>query len=230
MVLAAAQSPELQQFLIPVCSILLGWLLGMASPLILDTWRAKRRLKLIARGFQTDLAELQALLVVKAIAALYSSNTIERNDLLWGREALKKFDALAGGVRKHELIDELLAKSDTELATHLAERRERPVIAGRAEFQQFDAAELPYIEANLHSLPSFGEKIHGHLLTIRSLLSTLNQDIRRIESYQTSLLTTLASSAQGQLMMNIARKSQQIVERCRNLADRIGAVVPMLGA
>ena len=211
-----------------------GWLLGLiggmisaiAVSLILDWIRAWASRKLIAKGIRTDLDELRLRLVAKATGARMSTNCIKREDLLWAREALADCHGDSPDGTLLSDVNGLLKMREDQLAEWCEQKKAAKLLEERSgsppRTTRFVTGELPFLEANLHQLGSFGPLAQRGLLAVRSQLFMLNSHIAILDRHLD--MTLACSDVKEALVVNIRETSDAIIERCCALSDLIGKV------
>jgi hypothetical protein len=87
--------------------LLMGWLLGILSPAVIEGIRRRRRLKLLERAIALDLQELQYIMALKAFVIRQRAAKLDDDFLLWLEQMLVIYKGKKPAGRYIELMQQL---------------------------------------------------------------------------------------------------------------------------
>lgn len=198
--------------------LLLGWLLGLLSPIIVDAVRSRREAK---RGRIAILAELREISKVLAFAtyrAKVAAGTLDRDFLQWMQERIAVDD---GHTAKKflELIPPLLALPDEQIflaASHMATAEAKATM-----LQQYPA---PLLDVRVSALWTFDTKLQGQLLVIHRNLSLLDNIILQARDFFRLTFNALAQENHQLVQGNLKQCYGNYAERSKIIVDQISGL------
>jgi hypothetical protein len=186
-----------------------GWVLGMASSLLLDAVRRQRRLREIRAGLATEVCSLRYLLA-------HLAYEFARRTGKWNRELLSSLlpaldleTEVALPTRMGEAVRGLLTGSDE----HLAEAAKRIAPSPEASVSP-RTYHLPYLEANIDAVARLGEEPRRKLLGIKAQLDGLNQAMADIRELNASTFQDLTPENRQRIEQNLQASYGNVLERC----------------
>lgn len=199
--------------MIEVGYIVLGWLLGVLSPLFTRHGERARRRKEIGEGLRTEISELRVRLAMTTFLITLKYGEFDRAFLNWLKPYLEGYEGTYTDGTILKTLDTILIFSDQEIASYAA--LDRAKTEASLSLKKF---RLPYVEANLGNLDLFSERTKLLMMETAAQIETINEEIDRIRFYYG---LTFDSTLTGE---NHYRARQNITESSRNVA-RTGRIV-----
>ena len=204
-----------------VLYIILGWLLGILSPLIVE--RSKRQYQVldVKRGILTELKDHRSRLVMVSGTIAIRLGLLDRSLLNWIFKELKEYE---GTEPKEELLEglsRLVGLSDVELSA----------LANHAKFRPGGALSLktystPFLSANMNLLSLFPSDFQYRVLEIRAQIDLLNQEISETTTlFWKTFDSGMTEDNHGIITTTIRNKYQHIQDSSRRLSEKIAAAV-----
>jgi type II secretory pathway pseudopilin PulG len=132
-----------------VLLVVLGWLLGIGSPLIVDSIKRQFQKKSLRSAIHTELRELQLRLAMTAYLIASKQGIYDRNLLNWMANICSRYPS-EDARSISEKIQSLLVLSDQQLQSLAeAQRATRPPGLGLKRFS------LPFLDSNIADLDMF---------------------------------------------------------------------------
>ncbi|MBI5471861.1 MAG: hypothetical protein HY961_05900 [Ignavibacteriae bacterium] len=154
-----------------VVFVLLGWLLGLLSPLIVDTIRKRIEVSEICTALREELSELRYQLALLVYLIDNHFGKFDRSNLEWFKSAIQSYK----GVHEVEIfrsaVEKFLKLSDEQLTTLAADGKAPP-----EKTLSLKKYSVPLVDAKITSLYSLDPKTLGHLLELKRSISLLNEE------------------------------------------------------
>ena len=149
--------------------LVLGWLFGMLSPLIVDKARRERERKEVRVGIVTELLELQFRLAFVVYLLSIRHGTRDKEVINWLLPRVEQYP----GAReeKAELIDGLkflAARSDEEI-------KKLTLIGQSNDPKSFRKLAVPFLDSKLNYLSSFSVSFQYEILELRTDIGLYNE-------------------------------------------------------
>ncbi len=159
--------------------VMLGWVLGLFSHIILDHIKKNRELDEIKQGLKVELDEIRFRLVgtVYTLASHYGPYDKEVIEWLYS-----EFKQYSGTYRKDNTLKYLksLLEIDNQQLADIQQRR-RIEKSERGYHQK--TYSLPFFDSKMSSIPLLDNELQNLILQIRSQINLLNQEIEQVQFY-----------------------------------------------
>ncbi len=176
--------------------LLIGWLLGLFSPLITDKVKKNYTKKELLSGIQTELREAQNRLVALAYLLGSSCGKFDKDFLKWCLDYFNK-----NKEKKYkEAIDKLLELKDEELTKLIKVKRDNEKGISLSLKKYY----LPFLESKIGEISLFNVELQNSFFEIKSKIESLNEHVDSTLKLQ---LMTFDSSLS---IDNFARVTKQI--------------------
>jgi hypothetical protein len=197
--------------------LLLGWLFGLLSPIIIDEIRRRRSLKQAKIAILSELTEVHFKLASTAYIIAKSFGKWDRKFLIWLKAIMDSYTGQYAdqGINKH--INELLALSDKELAktAKLAKAHAFKALALK-EFQ------TPVLDTQIRTLSMFSSDLQNLLIEIKAQVGLLNQHIELSHFYFQKTFDSGLSPLNYKIIdKNLKDAYIQACEKIKDIADLI---------
>lgn len=200
--------------------LLLGWLLGLISPRIVDTIQAKYFRRDLARAIRSETEDLLYRVAITSFLLTYKYGDISREYLVWLKPKLLRYEGNEPVESIRKLAETLHAAPDDQLVALAAHMRAEEGMG--LSLKTFSAS---LIEASLGSILHFSPEYQRRIHEFRNQLSILNQEIERaLESLRMTYDSSISNENHLQLKADLVTKYQTIQGICMRVADRLQAI------
>lgn len=197
--------------------LLIGWLLGLLSPLIVDAARKRRETPALYRTLLQELDDLRYRLVVTVYLVQESRGCLTQEILDWAMPVLEHYE---GPYRSASLLSQFKARA-------LSPKNELNLAASRRAAEgvqrRLDVLEAPFLERLVPELDRFDPQVQRKLLDIRTQLQFFN----RLSEDQKGMLAltwnaNLSDDNRRRAEQNLQMTYENVVERAKLIVNRIG--------
>lgn len=201
--------------------LLLGWLLGLISPRIIDSIQAKYFRRDLARAIRSEAEDLQYRVAIMSFLLASKYGELSREYLVWLKPKLLRYEGNEPVESIRKLAETLHAAPDDQLVVLAAHMRAEE---GKGLSLKTFSASL--IEASLGSILHFSPEYQRRVHEFRNQLSVLNQEIERaIESLRMTYDSSISNENHVRLKADLVAKYQTIQGMCMRVADRLQAIL-----
>lgn len=199
--------------------LVVGWLLGLLSPVVADAFTKKRRLAELERGLLVELAELRFSLASTTLAVAGTIGAWDREYLEWLKSALEAYRGARDQDRQPLLatVTGLLALDDQQLAA-----------AGRSMGSPVSPAlrkhRLPYLESKLGDVATLGQDTQRQLLEIQAQIGAINELLDDIRFCLGKSFDSLPPSTRQAIDASLQNSYRAVLHASRNAADLIATL------
>jgi hypothetical protein len=207
-----------------VLVLVLGWLLGLLSPIIVDGIKSHREAARGREAVRTELCELSELLVVAAFQARKAAGAIDKPFLQWVAERLRQRSP-SQVPSLQVAVEAALTVSDEEFAIGA------PLLAlaaGKASMLQHYP--VPLLDSRVSALWTFDAEYQRRLLDIHKNIALLDAIVDLFHQYFSLTFTQLSPSNHALVADNLRQCYENYAERARIVVDRIAALPDRGGA
>jgi len=196
--------------------LLLGWLLGLVGPIVVDGIRRKRENALGRAAILTELTELAVTLSTAAYGVRMSLGTVDRQFL----ESLKIF------LEQHEVTTQQ-QKFVSHLRTQLSWTDEelkkvaRYMSADEGKGSMLQYYPVPLLDARVSALWSFDTSFQRKLLEIRRNVAILDDVVNRSRKYFDMTFTKLEGDNYQLVADNLNQTYALYAERAMIIVDLV---------
>ena len=204
--------------------LILGWLLGILSPLIVDGIRGRREAARGRNAIRAELAELSEVLVAAAFQARKAAGTIDRPFLQWVAKRLREVPSPKVG-SLHAAVTAALQADDEDFA------RWAPTLGvarGKASMLQHYPA--PLLDSRVSALWTFDFPYQRKLLDIHKNIALLDAIVEQFREYFRLTFTQQSPGNHVLIADNLRQSYENYAERACIVVDRIAALPAKGGA
>ncbi|WP_285449064.1 hypothetical protein [Xanthomonas sp. LMC-A-07] len=166
------------KFLEPVALILIGWLLGLLGPSIVDAIRQRKDNKLGRSAIITELEEFATTIATAAYRVRMSQGTLDREFLQEMKAVVEEYPQVVAVSRLQKGVETFLKLDDEQLSA-LAMHSASPVGVGLA-LQHYS---VPLLDSRVSAFLSFKTPLQRQLLQLRREIALLDGLVDRAEKY-----------------------------------------------
>ena len=195
--------------------LLLGWLLGLLAPVIVEKIKLTRENKMGRIAIVSELRDLGCMLSLAAYGVRINQGKIDRKFLEWLKDDLEKYASSEEFQLFIPSLDKQLLSSDKDL-------KELGILyprEGKGTMLQYYP--VPLLDARVSALWSFDTSFQRNLLSIRQSLALLDDLVDRSRKYFDLTFTKLEGD-------NYRIVSENLKESCFVYAERAQKTVNMI--
>ncbi len=197
--------------------LILGWLLGLLSPIIVDGIKKRYQKREIERGILTELKELKLKLVSVVYLVADRSGTIEKELVTWLQTHLETYAGVYPPDEAVEAINRLSALSDEELAAMSSPL----AIRGDGRGLTLKKYGTPLLDSKITFLTVFNEEFQNRVLEIKAQINTLNEEVDLTRFYLMKTFDSLSQENHQIVSQNLDDCYRQISAMARRIVDHI---------
>lgn len=196
--------------------VVVGWLLGLLGPAIVDHIRRERENKLGRSAILGELHEVGGLLAIAFYAVRSKEGTLNREHLQWLKAYLEKGTRSEAITNWTSRIDKQLEWSDEELARYTQAMKSKE---GKSTLPQKYA--VPLLDSRVSALWSFDTEFQRNLLEIRQLLNRLDDLVERSRKLHDMTFSNLDELNRGAVNENIKENISFYADSAKLIVDKI---------
>ena len=205
-------------FLEPVALIVVGWLLGLLGPSIVDAIKQRKDNKLGRAAIVTELEEFATTIAAAAYRVRMSQGTLDREFLQEMKAVIDEYPQVAAVGRLGEGIETFLKLDDAQLSA-LATHAASPAGVGLG-LQHYA---VPLLDSRVSAFLSFKTPLQRQLLQLRREIALLDAIVDRAEKYLDLTYTVSdhnhqrASDSHASSCADYSKRAMKIVRLIREI-------------
>jgi len=205
--------------------VLLGWLLGLLGPVIVDAIRRRYRNEEIRTAVLSELSEARFRLAGVVYVLESRFGTYNRELLEWILPLLESYRGPNPSKQIVELMRRQLALSDAKLAEIAQAQKVGP--EGGLEVNKY---RLPYIDSRVGDLGLFDEESRASILDVRSNIDLFNEQVDEARFYfKLTYESGISEENHRRATLGAEKSYQNLSIRAREIIDRINRLLPVAG-
>lgn len=199
--------------------LLIGWLMGLLAPAIVDRIKRKRENKLGRKAILAELHDLSGVLAAAAYLVRIREGTLDREFFIWLKDIYNWGERTEEYTNWSKRIDIQLAWSDEEIAQFaaLGEQNDRK----SAVLQKYP---VPLLDSRVSALWSFDTYFQRKLLEIRQLSHRLDDLVDRSRKLHDMTFSTLSDENRAAVQNNIQETLSLYGRTAKRMVDKIVAL------
>jgi hypothetical protein len=200
--------------------LVVGWLLGLLSPVVADFVSRKRRQLEIKQGLGVELAELRFSLVSATLSVASSGGALDQEYVAWLKAALESQRGAREEDRRAllETVGKLGGLDEQQLAAVARSLGPPPAASALTKHR------LPYLESKLDYVSSLPPAAQRQLLEIQAQIGVINELQDDIRFCQAKSFDSLPPSTRQAIDASLQSSYRAVLQSSRNAADLIGAL------
>jgi hypothetical protein len=159
-------------------SILLGWLLGMLSPVIVSNIQKKYTKETLHGGICTEFNELRYILIHNTCILGEKSGKFDRAFLQWFIQKVGEYPDKDITDKTVLAFNELLKSDDATIAAYVRSEREK----ASAKSLSLKKISAKFTDLNLAELSIFKVHYQSLLFELKRLIDNINDEIVKVET------------------------------------------------
>jgi hypothetical protein len=196
--------------------LLLGWLLGLLAPIIVDAIKRRRENTLGRDAISTELSSLKVKLALCCYLIEEHQGTMTRQSLKWLIKQLGTESADTEALKTSAALKPLLQFSDEQLEKYFLSQK---APTGKSlNLQQYGT---PLLDARVSALWSFDTTTQRTLLEIRSALDFNAETVERTKYYNNLTFQKLENGNHALVVENIEGCYKQYATQAKRIIEFI---------
>lgn len=201
--------------------VVVGWLLGLLGPAIVDRIRRERENKLGRAAILAELHNIGGVLAVAVHAVRMQDGTIDREHLQWLKDCVDSGERSSDFSKWKASLAKQLELSDADIVNlnyaALAKKKD-----GKSSVMQ--KYPVPLLDSRVSALWSFDTDFQLRLLDIRQLMHRLDDLVERSRKLQDMTFTNLSDANRPLVEGNIEQTATFYGETAKRVVDKIAAL------
>jgi hypothetical protein len=197
--------------------LLVGWLLGMLSPAVIEGIRRRRRLKLLERAIALELHEVQYMMALKAFVIRQRAAKLDDDFLLWLEQTLTGYKGKKPALQFVELMQKL-RKVPANARAKLDPKRGLTLTDGDA----------PLLNIHTNEIALFPVTSQTVLQSITGQLGIYNQQVAYLRRLFDKTFDDLTDVNRENVQQNLEQGYEYLAQRSISIANEIKDVPPSL--
>ncbi|GGC23946.1 hypothetical protein [Pseudoduganella buxea] len=199
--------------------LIIGWLLGLLGPAIVDGIRRKRENKLGRKAIHAEMHDLSGVLALVVYMVRLREGTVDREIMQWLKNCVDA-DGRSEQFKKWSLnLATQLSWSDEELTNFAAFGTQQD---GKTVVMQ--KYPVPLLDSRVAALWSFDTSFQRRLLEIRQLMHRLDDLVDRSRKLQDMTFTSLTDENRALVEQNIMQTISFYGQTAKQVVDKINAL------
>jgi hypothetical protein len=199
--------------------LVIGWLLGLLGPAIVDGIRRKRENKLGREAIRGELHDLAGTLAVAVYMVRLREGILDREMMHWLKDCVDADGRPDEFKRWSPRLAIQLSWSDEELANFAALGTQEE---GKTVVMQ--KYPVPLLDSRVAALWSFDTGFQRRLLEIRQLMHRLDELVDRLRKLQDMTFTNLNEENRAAVEQNIVQTMSFYGQTAKRVVDKITAL------
>ena len=204
-----------------VLYILLGWLLGLLSPKVIDTIKSDYRKKEFFKALCIELHDLQYRIALVGFQLAQKYGELDKEYLMWIKPIIENYNGNEPSESVGKLIDSLINADEAKFAAGIAHMRSEKGVGlslktYSASFFEFNLGELSKLPVCLQL------KIHEFM----NQLNYLNQDIIKTnEINKMTFDSSITEENHDRLIGDLNSRYAFMQGICKSIVDKLDAIL-----
>ena len=196
--------------------VVLGWLLGLLAPVIVDAIKRRRENELGRIAIRAELLDLAHKLALASHYIHMHQGTVDKTNLSWLRRHLESYPALVDSQPVMNSVRMQLSMPDEEHAAFVRLTAAEP---GRSIVLQ--KYPVPLLDARDSALWSFDNTLQRQLLDIRTRIELLNDLVDRSRKYSDMTFGKLEGGNYDLVVQNIEQAYKEYALSAEKVVDLV---------
>ena len=206
-----------------VLLILLGWLLGLLSPVITTAIKDKREGEILKKALESELQELRYRLMLSVYLVQFKYGTLDHEFFEWAQSILTKYKGINSGDSLLKVLGPLLKLGKNEMAMYVEKAKEKEKPGSGLSLKKYS---LSLLDTSMASFSKFDPIFRSHLLEIKTRIGFLNEIIDDTRYYyQLSFQNGISSENYAIANTNMINSHKFYASRARDIIGIIGKIV-----
>jgi hypothetical protein len=204
-----------------VLVLLLGWLLGLLSPQIVETIGRRYRRPELMRSISLELDELRFKMVTIRCNVRQHFGNLDREVVTWAAARAEKYQGVLAKQGARKTILDYVKASDKDLAIENAAARDP------RRTPSFRKHSLPFLSSQLHAIGILPVSVQRALTEVLARLDYYNSATERLAANLALTFDAGLTPENWQVIQNNNREILESVEKIMiDIVEQIDAIAP----
>jgi type II secretory pathway pseudopilin PulG len=199
--------------------LVLGWLLGLLAPAIVDGVRRRREARRVEQALKVELLQVALRIATASHYVQMRFGTVDRQYLEWLASVLARLPGAASMQAVVTSVSMQLTLTDEQIAALAARDKAGP--GGALIVKKYA---VPLLDARVSALWEFDSRLQHDLLEIRAHLDLFNEDVDQVRLYFDLSFQDLSAENHSRIALNLTNAYRSLASRARMVVDRILSV------
>lgn len=196
--------------------LLLGWLLGLLAPIIVDAIKRQRENKLGRAAIRNELASLKIKLAYACYMIYEHQGTMNCTELKWVIKHISSPNSDAETLKVSSVLKKLIEVSDDQLNQYFSSKKALP---GKSlTLQRYGT---PLLDARVAALWTFNNEEQRTLLEIRSAFDISADIVERARHFSNLTFQKLENGNYSRAVENVEGCYTQYASQARRIIELI---------
>jgi hypothetical protein len=193
--------------------LLLGWLLGILSPIIVDKIKQQRTNEAIKNAIINEMNDLEYRLMLFSFSIFAHVGSVKQEFLRWAVSVMANYTGPYENKKMYEIMKRISDLDDDELARHFPAKKRGLRIS---------KMKIPFTESKVDSLSCFSIDFQKSIISILSQLTILNEAIScSMEDFARTFIPNITDENLNNILTNIYEDYDRMAGRARTIVDMI---------
>ncbi len=210
---------EMDDTYIKILFLLLGWLLGLISPIIVDVIKRRRERVEIRASLKTELTELRYRLACVVHFVEMRFGEANRDLLLWLKPIIESYEGLNQSDNILKLINSQLELSDEQILAVC--KHGKAAAEGALNLKKYT---IPLLESKYSLLSAYDTSFQNRMFEISTHMSMLNEDVDQARYYFQLTFNEMSDDNHERVVNNLIDSYLSYSNRARIIVNHIGEI------
>lgn len=196
--------------------LIIGWLLGLLGPAIVDGIRRKRENKLGRKAILSELRDVGRILAIATYGVRSKEGMIDRAHLEWFKSHSEKAEPTEASTGWVERLDTFLTWTDQEIKERFAY-----MVQAEGKSSMLQKYPVPLLDSRVSALWSFDTEFQRSLLDIKLRMSRLDDMVERQRKLHDLTFSNLEDHNRQAVKENIRENALFYADSAKKVVDLI---------
>jgi len=196
--------------------LVVGWLLGLLAPAIVDGIRRRRESNRVKAALKVELLQVALRIATACHLVQMRFGDVDRPYLIWLAGVLRRLPGANTMQSVVSSVEMQLALSEEQLAAFSVTQRAKE--GGVLTLRKYA---VPLLDARVSALWELAPRLQDDLLEVRAYLELFNDDVEQTRFYFQLSFQDLTEQNREILKQNLAGSYKAVASRGRVIVDKI---------
>jgi hypothetical protein len=201
--------------------LLIGWVLGLIGPLIVDAFKISRRRKEVAAALRVELEELRYRLAVSSFLLISNQGRLNKDFLTWVAPIIENYRGNEPNEAAAKFVKQLVTLEEAQIDELARQKQSNEAIASRLKTQR-----ASFLESHLAEIAKMPISTQRKIHEFRNQLQQVNEEIPKIDSlYMLTFNSSLSERNYEIVKHEVRNRTAFVQQKYRLAADKISAIL-----
>ena len=193
--------------------LLLGWLLGILSPIIVDKIKQQRTNKEIKNAIINEMNDLEYRLMLFSFRILIQVGKVKQEFLRWAVSIMANYTGPYENKEMYKIMKEKSDLDDAELSRRFPAKKRGLRIS---------KMEIPFTASKVDSLSDFSIDFQKLIFSILAQLKNLNEEITfSLNDFDKTFIPNISDEILENILTNVSEGYNRMAGRAQTIANLI---------